>query len=403
MENELLKTCNDVIQDYWKVHSSERSVFGLESRMRLSGKGNEYPGWPDEMVKRVIDINYQFQHEQLLSDFQVYEFENSKLNHVQGRDNITSYTFDNKTGYLMDQSDKSQCINYVLNHLPSLPKSKGIIVMMKGDTFETLRYYSLQNKIDTLDFTLMNFANSVEAGGGFLDGMTAQEEIICLRSTFMNSLTKAHEFMIDNMEHRKCPIEHYEKHIHMNRAVFTPYIYVYGMCKNNQVFLNQQESNKCLTSGISVASIDLRYESMWRQVNEKNRHTFLSFETLVPKSWLQWVQILWDTTFLTAIKHHKKHIIIGPIGCGAFVPNATDKVGNPLFTNASHYRETMAHILAHKLVQYRPFFDTIIYNDFRNANWEIFKRVITSIVKDVQVNNNTEDANQKAYFAMKKK
>jgi hypothetical protein len=408
MENELLHKCSKTIQEYWNIHSSETSIFKREPRKQLSGKGNEYSGWPDEMVKRVIDMNNQFTDDRL-AQFQVYELDTQgnqltesptesgqrRLNHVQSKENITSFSFDNKTGYFVDDSDKSQCINYVLNRLSLQPKNKETIIMMKGDTFETLRYYCVQHKIDTLDFAIVNFANSLVAGGGFLDGMTAQEEILCLRSTFIKSLTKAHAFMIDNMEHRNCPIENYEKHIHMNRAVFTPYIYVYGMCKGNQVHLNQSQSIKCLTSGISVASIDLRPERMWSQVNESNRHTFLGVSTFVPKFWLQWVQLLWDTTFLTAIKSNKKHIIIGPIGCGAFIPNDNN------FKYAAQYREIMARILADKLIQYRPFFDTIIYNDFRNENWGIFKKVIESIVKNVTINNHTEDQNQNAYFALK--
>jgi uncharacterized protein (TIGR02452 family) len=342
----LLKECNQSLTMYWSSNPAKESKFPREKKRE--GNGTGYDGWSDKMVNTVIDINQHLTNHQL-SEFEMYTYDE----------------LSKKNGYKQRLMEKP-----------------GKVVIMKGDTLLTLKLYCLVNKIDTASFAVLNFANANTACGGYRKGESAQEEMLCLRSTLLKSLENAYQ----KLPSYECLIEKRSKKLHLHQVVFTPHVYIYESTINNTINLHPDIRECCLTSIISASSIDFRGTELHKDIKEDE-----SYKKEFPEEWFKHIDNLWETIFMTAIQCNKKHIIIGPLGCGAMIDKTIQS-----FKTRSSYRHKIAGIVVAKIQKFKDHFSTIIYSDIDGLNWSTFTEEIKEIKgieideKNIEVDNANE-------------
>ena len=75
----------------------------------------------------------------------------------------------------------------------------------------------MKNIYPNLKTAILNFADYLTPGGGYLNGSGAQEEVLCHESNLYSVLTNFTDFYQWNREH-------INYHLYQNRAIYSPNI-----------------------------------------------------------------------------------------------------------------------------------------------------------------------------------
>lgn len=210
---------------------------------------------------------------------------------------------------------------------------KSIIYLLDADSLEAAE--GLKNPL------VMNFANAIHPGGGFLSGAKAQEESLCRCSTLYASLSSANanEMYRYNKEHLNSLDSDY--------MLLSPNVCVFRDAKGN--LLDQPYQVAVLT--IPAPNKNGRAAS-------------------VPQEEIDRVMMDRLRQFFLVAAHEDYHtLVLGAWGCGAF----------------GHDAKTVASYFYRILIDegYEAYFDTILFSVYRGGyNLEAFREVFEEKIED---------------------
>lgn len=204
--------------------------------------------------------------------------------------------------------------------------------------------------LDGHKVALVNFANSITPGGGYLHGSLAQEEDICRRTTLYPAL--------NNMKNSAYPIKH-------NELIYSSDIKIFrDSWKNNFALLPDPLPS---ISVVTIAAYNL---------NDKMTHNDLSI--MAPGVYEEGTRDKIRAQLRIAADKGNDVIVLGAFGCGAFAgnnPQETAKIVSKL------YKEVLEEL------EFQGVFEVIRFAilDQTSRNYTIFKDVL----KTARVSKNT--------------
>jgi uncharacterized protein (TIGR02452 family) len=168
---------------------------------------------------------------------------------------------------------------------PSLAIPKTVVTVVNADSFDCAEALTRQGK---QAISVLNMANAVYPGGGYMGGSGAQEEALCRRSTLYLTIRRQRGFH---------PIPDHG-------GIYSPDVLVFRTSDDDNCALLSEE-DRWWTSVISVAAIDTPLLTRGEEdyYREEDRASMLE---------------RMRTILRIAACEERKNLVLGALGCGAF-------------------------------------------------------------------------------------
>lgn len=222
------------------------------------------------------------------------------------------------------------------------------IVVSKKRSFEAAAVYAREGK----KVCVLNFASSVNPGGGVKHGASAQEECLCRCSTLYPCLTVKRLWDGFYKPHRDL-----KNALYNDDCIYTPDIYV--VKSDISVPERMQESDWYKVDVLTCAAPNLRNEPN----NLYNPGSGRAVTGLTAEKLGELLSSRIRRIFQVAMMNDAEVLILGAFGCGAF--------RNP--------PELVAEVFGKLTGEYQKYFDTIEYavfcRGYETENYDAFYRV----------------------------
>lgn len=234
-----------------------------------------------------------------------------------------------------ESQDKSIIYNDYDIFSSGLINSNQEIIVEPLDMVSALLKYPKEYKDKRI--ALLNFASYKNPGGGFINGMNAQEECLCHESFLYNVLDSfRHSFYEWNNLHKN-------KGLYLNRAIYSPNIL---FTRTNDNYLKTDTMKFCdvITCAAPNKSIGIRYKNV---TNDENHNALKSR-----------IKLVLDI----AVQNKVSVLILGAYGCGVFKQDPKE----------------VATIFKEFLTTTHKCFDKVIFAipGSRNLNYRIFNIIL---------------------------
>ncbi|MBR4026851.1 MAG: TIGR02452 family protein [Lachnospiraceae bacterium] len=206
---------------------------------------------------------------------------------------------------------------------------------------------------------VLNFASATNAGGGVVNGSSAQEEAICRCSTLYPCISEENTTRQFHLQHRKMLEENTMTALYNDDCIYTPNVVVFKTDTNQPKQMPQNDWFE--VDIITCAAPNLRRIPS----NRMNPNGGKTAAKISDKDLLNLHTKRIKRILDIAGNHKAEVVILGAFGCGAFQ--------NP--------PQIVAEAMARVLKEYRNVFETIEFavycppNDM--TNYEVFKRRLT--------------------------
>ncbi len=229
------------------------------------------------------------------------------------------------------------------------------IIMVNDDTLEVAEAFSRVYEEWPL---ILNFASPFQPGGDFKSGASTQEEMLMYRSSYYHSLNAAHQFITREKMLNETDFDAISmnrgKYIPFHRCIHSPHVYIYGDLHKDFKRITLDPTDKIRKVSMIAAAAPC---FIGQNVTEE------MLTTTVKDA----LTTMWTTIIKTAMACGNKHLLLGPIGCGAFAPKRKKE----------DYKRLVASTLCQVLTTYGNYFETIIFADYDSKkqyeNYKIFK------------------------------
>lgn len=216
------------------------------------------------------------------------------------------------------------------------------VIVTTSSSFDAARKYN--------NVAVLNFASSINPGGGVVHGSFAQEECLCRCSTLYRCLTDDKMMDLFYTPHREkiSPL-------HNDDIIYTPGVVIIKSDAYNMLYKEHT------VNVITCAAPNLREHQAKKYNNEKSLSVKISDDELLKLHEKRGRAILEVARY-----YNNENVILGAFGCGAFKNNP----------------EVVAHAYKNILHEFNHSFKTIEFavycSKFESENYKVFKRIIES-------------------------
>lgn len=258
------------------------------------------------------------------------------------------YTFDleliNNISQAIDNqvfiSEKSEVI------LPKATKTEKAQIVVSGKrTFEAAEPYVKQGK----KTCVLNFASATNAGGGVVNGSSAQEECLCRCSTLYPCLRVDKLWKEFYLPHREA-----NNPLYNNDCIYTPDVCVFKSDIDFPVLLHSNEWWK--VNILTCAAPNLREKPS----NAMNPNAGSKQAKITTQELEKLLESRIRRIFEIAASNGNEVLILGAFGCGAFrnPPEVVAKVFNKVMQEFVYYFDVIEYAVFHRegeLANYEAF------------------------------------------------
>ncbi len=241
-------------------------------------------------------------------------------------------------------SEKSEVV------LPKATKKEKAQIIVSGKrTFEAAEHYVKQGK----KTCVLNFASATNAGGGVVNGSSAQEECLCRCSTLYPCLRVDKLWKEFYLPHREA-----NNPLYNNDCIYTPDVYVFKSDIDFPELLSKNEWWK--VNILTCAAPNLREKpSNAMNPNAGSKQAKITIQELE-----KLLESRIRRIFEIAASNENEVLILGAFGCGAFrnPPEVVAKVFNRVMKEFVYYFDIIEYAVFHRVGEL--------------ANYEAFQRNI---------------------------